>query len=373
MARQTLSCCLIVKNEEKNILSCLSNIDILADEIVIVDTGSTDDTTKAIEYWVKKKNAQKNVKLIKVGKRFQDESGDFDFGAAKTFSFKNATKDYVMWLDATDIVTEQKKVKKQFIKETSKNSDVYFVLPTALAKSFAFNRTRIGKREHSRMDGKIHETMIIDNKNKKRIFIPVVIKTHKKKRKRDLNRNLRILKKEWEVKKTARICFYIASTYKGKNDLNNALKWFRTRVYDIEFKDNKGEEYYKSLEFLAELTLIMKKSDNINISDLYDIATEMIEKEPKRVEGHYYLARYYMKIREWGKALKKLTAYKDCKKPKIYTLWLNSKIYNGKALIKAIEECKTSIKYQEVIQPEQILDYGGRKKRSTYKLGNTQY
>jgi len=371
MARQTLSCCLIVKNEEKKIISCLSNIDILADEIVIVDTGSTDKTHQAIEFWVKKKQAQKNVKLIKVGNRFHDEDGDFDFGAAKTFSFKNATKDYVMWLDATDSVTEQKKVKQLFIKETNKNPNCYFVLPTALTKNYAFNRTRIGRREHSRIDGKIHESMIIDNKNKKRVFIPAVIKNYKKE-KRDLDRNIRMLLKEWKVNKSSRICFYLANTYREKNDLLESLKWFRKRIYDIDFKNYTGEEYYKSLECIAEILLNIKKGDGMSISDLYDISTEMIEKEPKRLEGYYYLASYYMQVNKWEEALKQLALYKKCKKPEIYTLWLNHKIYSGKSILTAIEKCKTALKYQDVIQPEQVLDYG-KKKSSTYKQGNTQY
>ena len=47
------------KYRTHKVISCLSNIDILADEIVIVDTGSTDKTHQAIEFWVKKKKAQK--------------------------------------------------------------------------------------------------------------------------------------------------------------------------------------------------------------------------------------------------------------------------------------------------------------------------
>ena len=41
-----LSACMIVKNEEKNIERCLKSIRKLVDEIVVVDTGSTDDTLK---------------------------------------------------------------------------------------------------------------------------------------------------------------------------------------------------------------------------------------------------------------------------------------------------------------------------------------
>lgn len=40
----TISLCMIVKNEEKNIENCLNNLKNNIDEIIIVDTGSTDNT-----------------------------------------------------------------------------------------------------------------------------------------------------------------------------------------------------------------------------------------------------------------------------------------------------------------------------------------
>ena len=39
-----ISACVIVKNEEKNITQWLNNMRQIADEIVVVDTGSTDNT-----------------------------------------------------------------------------------------------------------------------------------------------------------------------------------------------------------------------------------------------------------------------------------------------------------------------------------------
>ena len=40
----TISVCMIVKNEEKNLAACLDCLKSIADEIIIVDTGSTDRT-----------------------------------------------------------------------------------------------------------------------------------------------------------------------------------------------------------------------------------------------------------------------------------------------------------------------------------------
>ena len=44
MPKQTISLCMITKNEEKYLEQCLNSVKDLVDEIIIVDTGSTDKT-----------------------------------------------------------------------------------------------------------------------------------------------------------------------------------------------------------------------------------------------------------------------------------------------------------------------------------------
>ena len=93
----TISVCMIVKNEEDVLERCLQSIEEFADEIIVVDTGSVDQTKEIAE-------------------KYADVVCDFqwcaDFAAARNFSFSKATKDYCMWLDADDVVpeSEQKKI-----------------------------------------------------------------------------------------------------------------------------------------------------------------------------------------------------------------------------------------------------------------------
>jgi len=99
----TVSLCMIVKNEEKVLARCLNSSSKIADEIVIVDTGST-DATKTI------------------ARRFTDKVYDFkwidDFAAARNFSFAFGTKDYLMWLDADDVIDEKNAEKILLLKES---------------------------------------------------------------------------------------------------------------------------------------------------------------------------------------------------------------------------------------------------------------
>ena len=48
----TISLCMIVKDEEKVLKRCLDSAVSFADEIIIVDTGSSDSTKKIAEKWI---------------------------------------------------------------------------------------------------------------------------------------------------------------------------------------------------------------------------------------------------------------------------------------------------------------------------------
>lgn len=78
----TISLCMIVKNEEMVLSRCLESIKDSVDEIIIIDTGSTDKTKE-------------------IAKLYTDKVYDFkwtqDFSQARNYSFSKATKDYQMW------------------------------------------------------------------------------------------------------------------------------------------------------------------------------------------------------------------------------------------------------------------------------------
>ena len=82
-----LSLCMIVKNEEKNIVPCIEGIRDIVDEIIIVDTGSNDATPEL---------------AAKVGAKVFSYPWSDNFSTARNESIKHATGDYILWLDADD-------------------------------------------------------------------------------------------------------------------------------------------------------------------------------------------------------------------------------------------------------------------------------
>lgn len=98
----TISLCMIVKNEEKNLERCLSSYAPLMDEIIVVDTGSTDRTKE-------------------IAARFTDKIYDFewvnDFSAARNFSFEKATCDYIFSADADEVLDAQNREQFAILKQ----------------------------------------------------------------------------------------------------------------------------------------------------------------------------------------------------------------------------------------------------------------
>ena len=93
---------MIVKNEAAILSRCLDSVCDLMDEIIIVDTGSTDDT-KAV--------------AAKYTDRIYDFAWNNDFSAARNFSFSLANMDYIYAPDADEILDEENRKRFLLLKE----------------------------------------------------------------------------------------------------------------------------------------------------------------------------------------------------------------------------------------------------------------
>lgn len=85
-----ISLCMIVKNEEQGLAQCLDSVKSIADEIIVVDTGSN-DKTKEIAF--------------KYTNKVYDFTWSNDFSMARNFSISKANNDWILVLDADEIVT----------------------------------------------------------------------------------------------------------------------------------------------------------------------------------------------------------------------------------------------------------------------------
>src|SRR5262245_2499464 len=81
----TLSLCLIVKNGGAALASALSSAKPFMDEMVVVDTGSTDDSRQT---------------ATSLGAKVSEFPWCDDFSAARNCSLAHATGDWIFWMDA---------------------------------------------------------------------------------------------------------------------------------------------------------------------------------------------------------------------------------------------------------------------------------
>ncbi len=99
----TISVCMIVKDEEEVLGRCLDSLSGLADEIIILDTGSRDATKE-------------------VASRYTNKVYDFewqdDFAAARNESLAKATMDYIYVADADEVIDEENRERFRILKQT---------------------------------------------------------------------------------------------------------------------------------------------------------------------------------------------------------------------------------------------------------------
>ena len=111
----SLTLCIIAKNEEKNIEQCIGSVKDIADEIIVVDTGSTDKTKDIAR---------------ELGAKVFDFKWVDDFSAARNEALKHATKDWILVLDADETISKKDVAQLRQLLNDAACLGYYFVIRT---------------------------------------------------------------------------------------------------------------------------------------------------------------------------------------------------------------------------------------------------
>ena len=251
----TISLCLIVRNEEAVLERLLESVTGVFDEIIIVDTGSTDKTREiAMQYTPD----------------VYDYTWNDDFAAARNFSFSKATMDYWMWMDADDVLEpgdrdELLDLKRVMNKETDTVMMRYNV---AFDKSgnptMSYMRERIIKRcGELPWLGAVHEVIV----PRGIILYSNIAISHKKLGPGDPDRNLRIYEKQLAEGKVldARGKYYYARELYYHARYSDAAEMFREfMAMDTAWQENLIE----ACQILARC-LYAQKQDEMALDALF--------------------------------------------------------------------------------------------------------
>lgn len=215
----TISLCMIVKDEEEIIGRCLDTVADLVDEFIIVDTGSTDKTQAIIERYTDNKHTFEWVD---------------DFGAARNYAFDQATKDYILWLDADDVLKQEDRDKLLALKQTLDPSIDSVTMLYNLSEdefgnvTFSLRRNRLVKRErHFRWIGQVHEYLQVNGN----ILNSDIAVTHRStNNERDSDRNLKIYEKRVAAGEqlSPRDLYYFANELKDHAQYTKAIQYYES-------------------------------------------------------------------------------------------------------------------------------------------------
>ncbi len=256
---------------------CLESAKEIADEIIIADTGSADKT--------------KEIAARYTGKVYDFEWCD-DFSAARNFAFSKATKKYILWLDADDVLLNEDAEAFKLLKKTLDTSvDVvfmkYVLSRDALGKPvFSFYRERLIKRcPHAKWVEPVHEVIVPFGKT---LYSDVQVSHMKEKERTKSGRNRKIIEKYLKNGNTLspRLFFYYARELRDEGQSAKAAKAYERFI-------NEGRGWKEDLICACTDVSALFKALNNPKKELQYLF-KSFEFAPPRAAAAYSLGQYFL-------------------------------------------------------------------------------
>jgi glycosyltransferase involved in cell wall biosynthesis len=300
----TLSLCMIVKDEEKNLPECLESVKDVVDEIIVVDTGSIDRTANIAQSF---------------GAQVYHFKWCDDFAAARNESLRHATGDYILWLDADDrIEKSEAKRLEELKKRLPKAKDRAYALELQSPRGGTVEDVSYQTRIFPNLPGVCFEGIIHEQVgfSLQRLGIPfecVPIKvTHYgysdyKQLPEKAARNLSLLLRQSEKNPSDYVNqFHLAETYGVLGNKSKALEHFKKVIYETNCRD---ENPYILLAAYLELAKIYRGMCLYTTAQ--QILNEASQLYPDSSLVKFYLGELYFYMNNYEDALKELSHVKE--------------------------------------------------------------
>lgn len=387
-----ISACCIIKNEERNLPAYIEGVRGVADEIIIVDTGSEDNSVKLLE------NLKNKYDLNLTVYHFEWIN---DFAAAKNFALSKAVGEWIMFMDADEYFDKKdRKEIRPLLESLLPDESVVFLQSKLVNIDVAKNNIPISESSQTRIfrhipeiryEGAIHEHLayageksvvtsyttdftIIHTGYSSNIFHSKIAR----------NNEIILANKNLAGDDYPSYYIYIADAYAAKGDYPAALQNIQKAVellkksddifliaayvnyYHIkelagaskeelsDFLDLAAKETNRHPDILAEKLILMSESDEFNPVELKELAIEIIERAKDKdlrdkytnkmnthlPYAHHILGCIYKENLEYKKAEEEfLTALKDYKyHPPILSSIISFNEGNNKKISKIIDE-----------------------------------
>ena len=315
-----ISICIITKNEEKNLEECLKHLAKLNYEIVVVDTGSIDNSI-AIE-----KKYTKQVYFF--------EWCD-DFSAARNFSISKASGDIIIVIDSDEFIVEFDKEAVEKIFEQNEiiigriNRKEKFGVKGEFEAVDQINR--VFSKNYYHYAGRIHE-QVVSFKNEtsnstidyETVNLPITVLHNgysgEELRLHKAERNIKLLKKELEISEDPYILYQLGKSYYMISDYFKACEYFSK---GLQFDVNPELEYVIDMVETYGYSLVNTKQYETalllgNIYDQFGNTADFL----------FLMGLVYMNNEMYEKAIEELEKATRCKQSRVigvnsYLAWYN--------------------------------------------------
>jgi len=326
--KSEVSLCMIVKNEEYYLAKCLNSAKDIVDEIIIVDTGSTDKTVEIA------KNFGAKIYFFPWNNSFSD---------ARNESLKHASKEWILILDADDELypKDQENLKDLLKRQLDENAIYFFETLNYYGDIIDDNSITINlnprlfkNNQGTHYEGEVHNQLVHSKNKYNTIYNSVKIhhygymnKSIQSKDKK--NRTISLLKEQ--IKKDPNnyfAYFNLGTEYAGLNDTKTALHYY--------YKSYEKFDPYNGYSFLLILRIIILNYKIKDYNNTLKFINVGIKYYPKFTDLYFF----------------KALVFKDMNMPTLQ--------------IKALEKC---IELGEA-PPQLKCFYGTGSFKAYYELGN---
>lgn len=288
MASITLS--MIVKNEEKHLRECLESCKGIVDEIIIVDTGSTDRTLFIAEEY---------------GAKIFHFEWVNDFSAARNYALQNSTGDWILYLDADERLTKESHFFLKKIKNNTAKIGYYCIVKSLDSEegrdnSMSYVRLFANSR-NIYFTGSVHEQILpsLTNegytlKDSNVVIEHIGYNIDNEKKKEKAVRNIKLLTTEYQKAKSTYYAFQLALTYEVMENYDEAKNYFLISAGDENFS-----RIYRAHSF-SSLSLIYLKKHNLSEAECCVVKSLAIR--PNDGFTNLLASKIYLRIGNYQKA-----------------------------------------------------------------------
>ena len=330
-----ISLCIICKDEEKKIARCINSVKEKVDEIVVVDTGSTDNT----------------INIVKaLGAKVFEIPWENDFAKARNYAISKCQGHWIVFLDADEYLLDSclKNLRPCLLKaENDKHECILVELLNEENNKVhsTFKTIRIFKNHPNiKYEGSIHERLCKEGGNLSGVDYSVQLRVlhdgysqEVVEEKQKANRNIEMLLKEYEKNPTSSdICYYLMDTYSCKDDVEKTLEFAeKTLAYN-------NSTLFGVVQTTYEKILEIYQRTERSIEEVLEVYNKALEVDTTYPDFDFRIAACFYQNKDFEKAIE---YFEQCvAKMEVYRGAVISKVLgNPVNVFKILSQCYLSV------------------------------